>query len=69
MEPVSLLFLKPVIEQVIANYIAPKLEILSKKLGTEYNKLLIPRNEHFSEYLYTIVSYKIIIYKYFYAAL
>lgn len=52
MEPVSLLFLKPVIEKVITNYITPKIEILSKKIGIEYNKLLIPKNEHFSEYLY-----------------
>ena len=52
MESVSLILLKPLIEKIVLNLIVPKIENLSKKLGVEYNKLLIPRNEHFSEYFY-----------------
>lgn len=52
MESVSLMILKPLIEKIVSNLIVPKIEKLSNKLGIEYDKLLIPRNEHFSEYFY-----------------
>lgn len=52
MESFSLLFLKPLIEKIVSTFIVPKLERLSNKLGIEYSKLLIPRNEHFLEYFH-----------------
>lgn len=52
---------KPVIDALIKNVIAPKIKQFAQKCKIEYDKLLIPKGEHFEEYLYrTYKKYSII---------
>lgn len=51
-EATLMLAAKPVIEGLIKNVINPKLKKFAKKVGLEYNKIMIPKGEHFSEYLH-----------------
>lgn len=61
MDAISMLAIKPMIDGIISKIVVPKLEILSTRIGLEYNKLLIPRGEHFSEYFYrTYKRYSIV---------
>ncbi len=43
--------IKPVINELIKNVINPKLDSFVKNLNLTYNELLIPKGEHFEEYL------------------
>lgn len=43
--------IKPIINKLITNVINPKLESFVKNLNLTYNELLIPKGEHFEEYL------------------
>lgn len=53
--------IKPVINELIKNVINPKLDSFVKNLNLTYNELLIPKGEHFEEYLYrTYKKYSII---------
>ena len=52
---------KPAIDNLIKEIITPKIKCFAEKCKIEYNKLLIPRGEHFEEYLYrTYKKYSII---------
>ena len=52
---------KPAIDNLIKEIITPKIKSFAEKCKIEYNKLLIPRGEHFEEYLYrTYKKYSII---------
>lgn len=44
--------IKPAIDYLIENTITPKLNQLAKNINLKYNELLIPKGEHFEEYLY-----------------
>lgn len=61
MDPVSTLAIKPMIDGIVSKIVIPKLEKLATRVGLEYNKLLVPKGEHFSEYLYrTYKRYSVI---------
>lgn len=52
---------KPLIDTLINNVIKPKLEKFAETCSLKYDELLIPRGEHFEEYLYrTYKKYSII---------
>ncbi len=52
---------KPLIDSLINNVIKPKLEKFAEKCSLKYDELLIPRGEHFQEYLYrTYKKYSIL---------
>lgn len=52
---------KPLIDTLINNVIMPKLENFAETCSLKYDELLIPRGEHFEEYLYrTYKKYSII---------
>lgn len=52
---------KPVIDVLVKDIITPKIKQFAEKCNLEYNKLLIPRGEHFEEYLYrTYKKYSIL---------
>ena len=52
---------KPVINSLVNNIITPKIKDFAEKIHIAYNELLIPRGEHFEEYLYrTYKKYSII---------
>lgn len=52
---------KPVINSLVNNIITPKIKVFAEKIHVAYNELLIPRGEHFEEYLYrTYKKYSII---------
>lgn len=42
---------KPVIDTLVQNVIIPKIKDFSKKCNLKYNEIMIPRGEHFNEYL------------------
>ena len=42
---------KAAVSGVVGGFVVPKLELFAKKMGLEYDKVLIPRAEHFEEYL------------------
>ena len=44
--------IKPMIDGIISKMVVPKLQQLAVRIGLEYDKLLIPKGEHFSEYFY-----------------
>lgn len=53
--------IKPMIDGIISKMVVPKLQQLAVRIGLEYDKLLIPKGEHFSEYFYrTYKRYSII---------
>ena len=43
---------KPLISSLVSNIITPKIHKFAKKCHVAYNELLIPRGEHFEEYLH-----------------
>lgn len=43
---------KPLISSLVSNIITPKIHKFAKKCNVAYNELLIPRGEHFEEYLH-----------------
>ena len=47
MDPVSTLAIKPMIDGIVSKIVIPKLEKLATRVGLEYNKLLVPKGEHF----------------------
>jgi len=52
---------KPVISSLVKNVITPQIQKFADKINIAYNELLIPRGEHFEEYLYrTYKKYSII---------
>lgn len=52
---------KPFIEALIRDIVVPKVKNFAEKCNLKYNELLIPRGEHFEEYLYrTYKKYSII---------
>lgn len=52
---------KPMIDTLINKVVKPKIEQFVETCGIKYNELLIPRGEHFEEYLYrTYKKYSII---------
>lgn len=52
---------KPVINTLIKNVITPKIKQFAERCNIAYNELLIPRGEHFEEYLFrTYKKYSII---------
>lgn len=52
---------KPVIDVLLNNVIVPKITKFAEKCKLKYNELLIPRREHFEEYLYrTYKKYSIL---------
>lgn len=52
---------KPVISSLVNNVITPKIQKFAERIHIAYNDLLIPRGEHFEEYLYrTYKKYSII---------
>mgnify|MGYP005610671097 FL=1 len=52
---------KPLIDTLIAKIIKPKLEKFAEACSLKYDELLIPKGEHFEEYLYrTYKKYSII---------
>lgn len=52
---------KPVISSLVKNIITPQIKKFAEKIHTSYNELLIPRGEHFEEYLFrTYKKYSII---------
>lgn len=52
---------KPFIDSLIEKCITPKISKFADKCKLKYNELLIPRNEHFEEYLYrTYKKYSIL---------
>ncbi|WP_155952960.1 NACHT domain-containing NTPase [Prevotella sp. HUN102] len=54
-------FAKPAIDSLIKNVVTPKIKDFAERCKIEYNKLLIPRGEHFEEYLYrTYKKYSIL---------
>lgn len=60
-EALSMAAIKPVIDSFITNVIAPKLNSFAELCHLKYNELLIPREEHFQEYLFrTYKKYSII---------
>jgi hypothetical protein len=52
MDPISISAIKPLIDSIVSKIVVPKLEKLATRIGLEYDKLLIPKGEHFSEYFY-----------------
>lgn len=42
---------KTTVSEVIDRIIAPKIKQFSERIGLTYEKLLIPKGEHFAEYL------------------
>lgn len=52
MDPISISAIKPLIDGIVSKIVVPKLEKLATRIGLEYDKLLIPKGEHFSEYFY-----------------
>ena len=61
MEIISALTIKPMVEGIVNKLVIPKLEQLATRIGLEYDKLLIPKGEHFEEYFYrTYKKYSII---------
>ena len=52
---------KPVISSLVKNVITPQIQKFAEKVHIAYNELLIPRGEHFEEYLFrTYKKYSII---------
>ena len=52
---------KPVISSLVKNLITPRIQKFAEKVHIAYNELLIPRGEHFEEYLFrTYKKYSII---------
>lgn len=52
---------KPVINALVKNVITPQIQSFAEKCHIKYNELLIPRGEHFEEYLHrTYKKYSII---------
>ena len=52
---------KPVINTLIKNVITPKIKQFAERCNIAYKELLIPRGEHFEEYLFrTYKKYSII---------
>lgn len=52
---------KPVIDALIQNVVTPKIKQFTEKCNLIYNEMLIPKGEHFEEYLYrTYKKYSII---------
>ena len=52
---------KPVISSLVDNIITPKIKEFADKIHVAYNDLLIPRGDHFEEYLYrTYKKYSVI---------
>ena len=53
--------IKPIINDLIKNVVTPKISSFIKSLNLKYDELLIPKGEHFEEYLYrTYKKYSII---------
>lgn len=52
MDPVTAIVIKPLVDGIVSKLVIPKLEKLAARLGLEYEKLLIPKGEHFSEYFH-----------------
>ena len=44
---------KPLIESLVSNIVAPKIDKFLKRVGLECQKHLIPQREHFMEYLFS----------------
>lgn len=44
--------MKPYIDHILSKIIIPKIDSFIKHLGIKYNELLVPKGEHFREYLY-----------------
>lgn len=44
--------MKPCIDHILSKIITPKIDSFIKHLGLKYNELLVPKGEHFREYLY-----------------
>lgn len=52
---------KPLIESLVSNIVAPKIDIFLKRVGLECQKHLIPQREHFREYFFrTYKKYSIL---------
>lgn len=43
---------KPLIDKLLSSIITPKIEQFANKCNVKYNELMIPKGEHFKEYLY-----------------
>ena len=56
MSPEALSAISLSAKNIADKIIVPKIELLCKKIGKEYNKIMIPRAEHFQEYF--VRSYK-----------